>query len=279
MVDYAVVISFGVAVLLELFFPLVVGAWLVRKYRLSWRVFGYGVFFFVIVQIPHTPLVLLIQAPAFTALSSAFPDRTVALAVFSIVLGLLAGLFEESGRFLVFRYFFSRKGVPLSRENGLLFGAGWGGIESMIIGILLLLTMFSYIIAAPLTDETIQHINRSAGGTLTAEQIAQIKAQNEALLDLTPIDPLIGLAERLMTFPVHIALSLLVLAAVVQKRTLLLVLAIVWHTILDALAVFLAQTAGIIAAETVVAVSMALSLAYIWWSGRSGPFPHAPERS
>jgi uncharacterized membrane protein YhfC len=279
MVDYAVVASFGIAVLLELFFPLIAGAWLVRKFQLSWRVFGYGMLFFVVVQIPHTPLVLLIQAPVFGVLTSAFPDRAVALAVFSIILGLLAGLFEEIGRFLVFRHFFSPKGIPLTRENGLLFGAGWGGVESMIIGILVLLAMFSYIVAAPLTDETIRQINRSVGGTLTEEQIAQIKAQNEALLDLTPIDPLIGLAERLMTFPVHIALSLLVLAAVVQKRMLLLVLAILWHSLLDALAVFLAQTTGIIAAETVVAASMALSLAYIWWSGRKEPVLPAPEGS
>ncbi|MDD1674767.1 MAG: YhfC family intramembrane metalloprotease [Methanomicrobiales archaeon] len=276
MVNIAVVVSFGITVLLELLFPLIVAAWMIKKHRLAWRVFGFGVLFFILVQIPHTPLVLAIQGPLFAALNTLLGDRILSLAVFSIVLGLLAGLFEEIGRYVVFTRFFPRKKILLSRENGLLFGAGWGGIESMIIGVLVFLSMVSYLVAVPLTEEAIHQINQSVGGTLTEEQIAMLKTQNEALLHLTPFDPLIGLAERLMTFPIQIALTLLVLASVVQKRPLLLVLAILWHTILDALVVFLAQTAGINAAEGIVAGTFLLSLVFIWRS-RMGPPMHAPE--
>ncbi|MDD1676746.1 MAG: YhfC family intramembrane metalloprotease [Methanomicrobiales archaeon] len=272
MADLVVIVAFGITVLLEFLFPLAFAAWMIKKYRLSWRVFGFGALFFFLIQIPHTPLVLVIQGPLYTTLTAVFVDPTVTLAIFSIVLGLLAGIFEETGRYLVFTRFFPRNDISYSRKNGVLFGAGWGGIESMIIGSLVLLTMVSYIFAVPLTDEAIQQINQSIGGTLTAEQITQLKAQNEALLGLTPLDPFIGLVERLMTFPIHIAFSLLVLASVVQNRPLLLLLAILWHTILDALAVFLAQTAGIIAAEGAVAAMLVVGLVYIWLSMRGPDF-------
>jgi uncharacterized membrane protein YhfC len=280
MAESLVVVSFGIAILLELIFPLAVGAWIIRNYGLGWRIFGYGAAFFILVQVPHTPLVLAVQGPLTEFLTALFPDHLASLAAFSFILGLLAGLFEEIGRYLVFSWIFPRRGVPLSKESGLLFGAGWGGIESMIIGILVLLTLFSYLAAVPLTSERIVQINQSLGGTLTSDQIALLKSQNEALLNLTPADPLIGLAERLMTFPIHIALTLLVLSSVVGKRPLLLCLAILWHAMLDALAVFLAHTAGILMAETAVAAMLVLSIIYIWqsWQKRGDQDLSAPVR-
>ncbi len=270
--DPLVVLSFVIAILLEIVVPLAVAGWLVRRFALPWRIFLYGALFFILVQAIHTPLVLLTQTPMVLALNEIFPDRTVALAVFAIILGLLAGLFEEIGRYVIFRWFFRPRRIPLSTENGLLFGAGWGGVESMLIGGLVFLTLLSYITAVPLTDARIEEINQSLGGTLTEEQIAAIEAQNQALLNLTPLDPLVGLLERLMVFPVQIAFTLLVLFAVVQGRPLLLLLAILWHTVLDALAVFLGATAGLVAAEATVAVSAVIALAFIWytWPGSRG---------
>jgi len=272
LMDPLVVLSFAIAILLEIVVPLGVAWWLVRRFALAWRIFLYGALFFLLVQVIHTPLVLFTQTPIAIALNGIFPDRTISLAVFAIILGFLAGLFEEVGRYLVFRWFFRPRSIPLSTENVLLFGAGWGGVESMLVGGLVFLTLLSYVTAAPLTDARIEAINESLGGTLTEEQIAAIEAQNQALLNLTPLDPLVGLLERLMTFPIQIALTILVLFAVVQGRPLLLLLAILWHTALDALAVFLAATAGIAAAEISVAVSAVIALALIWYT-----WPRVPK--
>jgi uncharacterized membrane protein YhfC len=55
----------------------------------------------------------------------------------------------------------------------------------------------------------------------------------------------------------------MVLAAVVQKRIIFLITAILWHSIVDAVAVFLGQTAGIAAAEVAVFVMALIAIWYI----------------
>jgi len=46
-----------------------------------------------------------------------------------------------------------------------------------MIGLLILLTMFSYLYAAPLTDERVAQINVSMNGTLTSVKAAEIDKQ------------------------------------------------------------------------------------------------------
>lgn len=261
--DFLVVLAFILVSFLQFSFPLVFGYWLVKRFRAPKKVFAYGMLFFALVQVLHTPLVLAVQQPLLQYLKATIQDNVAVIAVFAVVVGLLAGLFEEVGRFLVFRHFFRRKEIGLKKENALMFGAGWGGIESMLIGIVLFVTMFSYIYAAPLAGKDIADMNAGIGGTMTAGQAEFVKNQNEALINLTPPDLFPSLLERVMTFILHIAFTLMVLSAVVSGRKFLLVLAILWHSAVDASAVFLGQTAGIFAAEAAVFVFAVVALFYI----------------
>ncbi|MDD1717032.1 MAG: YhfC family intramembrane metalloprotease [Methanoregulaceae archaeon] len=266
--DPLVVATFIIVAALEILVPIVLGYLIVKKYSISWKVFGLGALGFIIVQIIHTPLVLVIQQPLLSSLREVFPDGTIALAAFSLVLGFLAGIFEEPARYIIFRWIFPRLKIPLTRDRGLLFGAGWGGVESIFVAILLLLTLVSYLYAPLLTEEQLQATNASIDGTLTQEQIQQILAQNEALMQITPFDILPGLAERMMTIIHHLAWTVMVLAAVIFSRHLLLVLAIIWHTGIDAFAVYLAQTSGIITAESAIFVSTLIAVVYLFWQWR-----------
>jgi uncharacterized membrane protein YhfC len=262
-VDALVVATFIIVASLEIAVPLIVGYLVIRRFSLSWRLFGLGALSFIIVQIFHTPLVLLIQQPLLESLQAAFPTGNTALALFSLTLGFLAGIFEEPARYAVFRWIFPRLKIPLKRDRGLLFGVGWAGIESIFIALLLLTTMISYLYAAPLTEQQIQAINASSGGNLTEQQIQAINAQMEALINLTPADLLPGLAERMMTIVNQVAWTLMVLAAVVFSRYIFLVVAIAWHTLLDAGAVFVAQTGGVLPAELLIFISTLIAIAYI----------------
>ena len=67
----------------------------------------------------------------------------------------------------------------------------------------------------------------------------------------------------MMTITLHIAWSLMVLAAVVYDRKALLALAVLWHAAVDAAAVFLAQTQGILVTEAVIFVFAVAGLGYI----------------
>ena len=72
-------------------------------------------------QFVHTPLVLVMQQPMTDYVGRLFPDHTMAVAVYAIILCLLAGLFEELGRFIVYGRFFIKNRVDLSVPNGMLF--------------------------------------------------------------------------------------------------------------------------------------------------------------
>lgn len=252
--DPLVVATFAVVALLEIIVPLVLGYWIVKRFGVSWRVFALGVLFFIVVQVVHAPLVLVTQTPLYLAVLPF--GTTAALAVLAVYLGLMAGLFEEIGRYLVYRYLFPRQNISLTRENGLLFGTGWGGVESMIVALIVLSGMVSYIL---LTGD---------GGAVPLPDDPVVQAQVEALRTLTPIDILPGLAERMMTITLHIAWSLMVLAAVIYGKKALLALAILWHAAVDAAAVYLAQIHGILVTEVVVFVFAVLGLAYIFWEWR-----------
>ncbi|WP_292489482.1 YhfC family glutamic-type intramembrane protease [Methanoculleus sp. 10] len=250
----SVVVTFAVVVLLEIVVPLALGYWIVRRFGAPWRVFLLGALFFIAVQVVHTPLVLVTQAPLYLALLPS--GTTTALAGLAVYLGLMAGLFEEVGRYIVYRYYFRRRGIPLTRENGLQFGAGWGGVESIFVAFLVLSGMVSYIV---LTGDA---------GVIPLPDDPAVQAQVEALRALTPLDILPGLAERMMTITLHIAWSLMVLAAVVYNRKALLALAVLWHAAVDAAAVYLAQTQGILVTEAVIFVFAVFGLAYIFMEWR-----------
>ena len=252
--DPLVVATFAIVALLEIIVPLALGYWFIRKFGLSWRVFGLGAIFFIVVQIFHAPLVLATQNPLYLALLPS--GTTAALAGLALYLGLMAGLFEEIGRYLVYRYIFSRQNIPLTRENGLLFGTGWGGVESMIVALVVLAGMLTYIV---LTGDP---------GAIPLPDDPATQAEIEAVQALTPLDILPGLAERMMMITLHIAWSLMVLAAVIYGKKALLALAILWHTAVDAAAVYLLPMQGLLVTEGSVFLFAVLALAYIFWEWR-----------
>ena len=252
--DPLVVAAFAAVILLEIAVPLALGYWIVRRFGVPWRIFVLGALFFIAVQVLHAPLVLATQAPIYLAVLPM--GTTVAVAVIAVYLGLLAGLFEEVGRYLVYRYYFRRREIALTRENALQFGAGWGGVESIFVALLVLSSMISYI---AITGD---------GGALPLPDDPTVQAQVAALRALTPLEILPGLAERMMTITLHIAWSLLVLAAVVYGRKALLALAVLWHAAVDAAAVYLVQTQGVLVTEAAVFIAAVIALAYILWEWR-----------
>lgn len=260
--DLLVVAAFVLTIMLEFAVPVALGWWLVRRFGLSWKVFAYGAGFFVLVQLVHAPLVILLQGPVVAWFTDIFAQEWAVIAALAIVLGLLAGLFEEIGRWLVFTRFFPRKEVAISRENGVLFGAGWGGVECILVGLLVLLTFTSYLMA-PATLAQLSAPDAAATLGLNEEQLQLATYQLEVLMNLAPVDVLTGLAERMMTVTLHIAFSLMVLAAVLTARKMLLAAAIAAHAIVDALVVFTAQMYGILVTELILFVFALIALAYI----------------
>lgn len=240
--DPAVPATFVVVAALEIAIPLLLGYYVVRRFRLPWAAFFFGALFFIISQAIHIPLLMLLQPPFIGWAEAVFTGPAALLAAAGIFLGTFAGILEEGIRYLAISRVFPARRLPVTRETALLFGTGWGGIESIAIAGAVLLSMVSYLIAG------------SGGAGLLANLSDPAQAARvEALLAVAPADILAGLFERCMTVILHIAFTFLVLLAVLRSRPVFLAAAILYHAFVDFTAVFLAGSYGIWPAEAAVA--------------------------
>ena len=115
--------------------------------------------------------------------------------------GFMAGLFEETGRYLAFA--FALKKYRAKNVNALMYGAGHGGFEAIVItGI----TMINNIIwSVMINNGSISSMLSSLSG----DQVAQAE-QSVTLLTTTPsYQFLLGGVERLLAIALHIALSVI----------------------------------------------------------------------
>ena len=141
--------------------------------------------------------------------------------------GAMAGLFEETGRFIAFKTVLRRwSGKDV---NALMYGAGHGGFEALMT---LGSSMISDIVMAVM-------INTGTTSLLLASLSGDALAQGEAVLySLASTSPylfLIGIAERIFAVGLHISLSVFVwFAAKNAKRWYLFPLAIFLHFFVDA---------------------------------------------
>ncbi len=143
--------------------------------------------------------------------------------------GLMAGLFEESGRFIAFR-----KGLKsrLNKDaNALMYGAGHGGIEAVVV---LGITNLNNLIYSVLINTGNTKI---LTGPLTGDLKAQVETAIQALITTPSYLFLLGMVERIFAISLHIALSVLVWFAVKyakEGKGYLFPLAIFLHFFVDA---------------------------------------------
>ncbi|HQQ40649.1 MAG TPA: YhfC family glutamic-type intramembrane protease, partial [Clostridia bacterium] len=137
--------------------------------------------------------------------------------------GMMAGLFEETGRYSGFAVLLRKKrGKDI---NGLMYGAGHGGIEAVLVMSLAMVSnlVFAFSVNAGTADPS----------------MASIAAQ---LAGIAPVTFLVSIVERIGAVALHISLSVLVWFAVKnRKRFWLFPLAIVLHALVDAVAVIMSR--------------------------------------
>ncbi|MCA9962224.1 MAG: YhfC family intramembrane metalloprotease, partial [Anaerolineales bacterium] len=112
---------FVVNVCLMLSMPLVLAVWLERRRQPGWGLFGAGALTFILSQVLHIPFNWLVQQ-RFQLLPTDL-QVTGNLLLVSLFLGLSAGLFEEIGRYLTYRYWMTD---ARTWGKGLMLGVGHG---------------------------------------------------------------------------------------------------------------------------------------------------------
>ena len=254
MVSPLSIVFMVVSLLVIIGFPLGLAVYFYKKEKISLKAILIGALVFIVFQ-------LLTRIPLLSALGNQawFRELSTASLFFSafIVGGLSAGLFEETGRFLGFRYLLQNK---LSWQNGIAFGIGHGGIEAlMLVG----LTYVNNIVFSVMINQGV--FDSVIAPQLGTETAAFVKSQ---LIGIPPATFLLGGLERLMTIILHIALSLLVLYAVASKKIVYLFYAILIHTVLNALAVTIAREFGIWYAQLYILLLAVMAIFYIVRSRR-----------
>ena len=125
----------------------------------------------------------------------------------ALVGALLAGIFEESGRFIAFKFILKKCG---DRVNAISYGIGHGGFECLYLGYAALVYLVMGIM-----------INNGNGAALVAGAdeytAAAAVAQMASAAEMKVGVAFIAIWERLSALMLHISLSVLVFAAVKKK--------------------------------------------------------------
>lgn len=231
----------AVAALLGIAVPALLAWWLVRKFHIRWQTILIGSATFIVFALVLEPILhkVVLQGPYGVQIMAN-------VWYYALYGGLAAGLFEETGRFLSMKFLMRRE--PGTALPGVGYGIGHGGVEMLIIfGI----TMISNLVVAAM-------INSGQADLLTAkvpeEQLSQVQAQFDALKGLSPGSIAIGLWERISALVLQLGLSLMVWTAVRRggKWLWLFPAAILLHALVDAVAVILSKSVGMVAVEVVI---------------------------
>lgn len=171
---------------------------------------------------------ILENIPKYVLFSGSNPVSTYVLKhawAFALAGGLLAGIFEECGRYITFRFLLKRHN---NKETAITYGIGHGGIECiLLVGI----TMLSNLILAFLINSGSMSlmVNAASAGTEASYNtiISTLTATSFSTF-------LWGTWERIFAVILHISLSVLVFTSVKNKsRFYFFPIAIFLHTLID----------------------------------------------
>ena len=241
--------------LLMIAMPVVLGIFLTRRFGFGARLWWIGAAGFVLSQVGHIPFNWLVDR-LFDTGALPPPPEAWKLPFNAVFLGLSAGLWEELTRAGIFRWWAKD---ARSWRKGVLLGAGHGGIEAIILGLLVLVTFISMV--------ALRNMDLSA--LVPPEQLDLAQQQVRDYWSAPWHMIFLGAVERALTIICHIAFSVLVLQAFNRGRTYWIALAVLYHAAVDAIVVYLLGTwAGqpwmAYAIEGVVAVFALISLAIIF---------------
>lgn len=229
--------------------PTGLGFVLTRRFKLGWRIWWIGAGTFVLSQAGHL---------RFNALATALFSRGVlplpppeGRLVFNVVfLGLSSGLWEETARYAAFRWWAKD---ARSWRKAVLLGAGHGGIEAILLGVLVLVNLIILISLR----------GRDLANVVPAEQLELAAQQVQAYWSAPWNLILLGALERAFAIPMHLALSVIVWQTIARRQIWWLAVAILWHALANALAVYTAALWGPYASEALLAVNALACLGVI----------------
>ncbi|GGE45326.1 membrane protein [Pullulanibacillus camelliae] len=203
-----IIISAGVPIALLIYLQI--------KKALSWKAVGIGILVFIVFS-------RILETAAHHLFLNGntlkWTDSGIAFAIYG---GLAAGVFEEIGRYIGFKWLLKGKS---HLTDGLSYGIGHGGIESLLIGTFA--GVNALIISHLINTGTLAS---SLGSQFSAEDVQSLK---EGFVNQGLGPYILGSIERLMAFILQLFLSLLVLLGVRRHAFKYVLAAIGLHAVFD----------------------------------------------
>ena len=248
-------INYGLMILV----PIALAVFIWRRTGAPWRFFLMGAVTFILSQVLHIPFNTLVQNSGLLPATTA----TAGLIITALFLGLSSGVFEETARYLTYR-FWARDARSWSR--GLMLGAGHGGSEAIILGVLGAISTFSLLAVAN---------NEVAMNALPADQRQVVAGALAQVVNMPAPMLVLGAVERIFAIACHLAMSLLVLQVFLRRNIVWLFLSIGFHAALNMASVIAVSRVGPYWTEVVVGLFALLAVVIVF--RLRGPEPAEPE--
>lgn len=257
-VNPLVIVSYLRSLGIDILLPLLLALWVRRTHEVRWRSFLYGALVFLVCQI-------LIRLPATRViqylLQDALQSSESLLVGWMAIAAVTAGIFEEAGRYLGYRFLWRQE--RKSWERAVMYGVGHGGLESiLVVGGLAIVGLVNTVVLS----------NMQVGQMpLAAEQLAQLRGAQAQIAAMPWWLPLLGGIERVFAMSIQVSLSALVLQCFLRGSLKWLWIAIGYHTLVDLVASLLnhfigagrGMGPGVLGVEAVVGVFAIISFALI----------------
>lgn len=198
---------------------------------------------------------LVLKSIVSMTISQAAGDLMNNLWFYGIVGGLMAGIFEEVGRYLAMRFTLTK--FWDNDYNAIGYGLGHGGFELIFI---LGVTMFSNITIGMMISSG--NADVLFANLTNAQDIETMHNSIQLLCSTSPLMFLISPIERAAAYVAQIALSVIVWFGVKSKNNMSLPVAIVLHAVLDAVAVIVYKLSNSYAITETVIWIIAIGIAY-----------------
>lgn len=230
--------------------PLALGVVLAKRWKVEWKIFGIGAVVFIASQVLHIPFNQWVLSAGIERFGLAGAKSGSGLVALAVLYGLSAGVFEESARYLTYRFWLKDERIW---KSAVMFGAGHGGIEAILLGAL---ALYALIQALVLRGSNLTQV-------LPPEQIQLAQSQLEFYWSMPWHLALMGAVERVGALCFHLSAAVLVLQAFTRQNPLWVGAAIIWHTAINALALIALQVWGVYISEGVVLFMGLLSIGIV----------------
>jgi len=248
----ATVICMVISAILSFAIPALLAYYLFRKYNCSLKPLLVGALTWIV-------FARIIEALAHQLILGSAVGATIQgnLILYALYGGIMAALFEEFGRLIVMKT--ALKNNFDNDRNGLMYGAGHGGIEAIVILGLSMVTNLMY--AQQINAHSLEPVYQVVKQMPEEQGIAVL----QSLLTLTDTASgifLLGLLERIPAIALHLAMSALVWKAVKDNKNGYFVLSLAVHFVADFTTVVIAGliTNIVLAEVLIVAVCAVLSV-------------------